>query len=58
MAKKTTTHSPNFKKVKNYYDKGLWDIHRVRNCVTNPKSNPWITAEEFTEITGEPYEEE
>ena len=53
----TTTHSKNFEKVKNYYDQGLWSKARVRNAVTNPKSNPWITAEEYEEITGEAYEE-
>ena len=45
-------HSPNFNKVKNYYDKGLWNIDRVRNAVVKG----WITAEEFKEITGEDYE--
>ena len=56
MTKNTTTeHSKNFEKVKNYYDRRLWGITRVRNAVTNPKSGPWITAEEFEEITGQPY---
>lgn len=41
MAKNTTTeHSKNFEKVKNYYDRRLWGITRVRNAVTNPKSGP------------------
>lgn len=53
----TVKHSKNFEKVKNYYDQGLWSKARVRNAVTNPKSNPWITAEEYEEITGEPYGE-
>lgn len=57
MVTANTTHSKNFKKVKNYYDQGLWSKARVRNAVTNPKSNPWITAEEYEEITGEPYGE-
>ncbi|MBQ6318184.1 MAG: XkdX family protein [Lachnospiraceae bacterium] len=48
-------HSKNFEKVKKYYDEGLWDKDKVRNMVTNPKSNPWITTEEYEEITGEPY---
>ena len=59
MAKKAATaatHSKNYYKVKNYYDIGLWSKKRVYNAVTNPKSNPWITAEEYEEITGEPYE--
>lgn len=45
-------HSKNFQKVKTYYERGLWSIDRVRNAV-----GKWITPEEFTEITGEPYEE-
>lgn len=45
-------HSPKYDKVKNYYDKGLWTIDMVRNAVVKG----WITEEEFTEITGEPYE--
>ena len=52
MAKKKVTHSKNFEKVKNYYDKGLWDKNRVHNAV-----GKWITPEEYEEITGEPYEE-
>lgn len=56
MAKKTTEHSKNFAKVKNFYDLGLWGEVRVRNAVTHPASNPWITAEEYEEITGQPYE--
>ena len=43
-------HSENFEKVKNYYDKGLWNIDRVHKAV-----GKWITAEEFTEITSENY---
>lgn len=49
-------HSKNFYKVKEYYDKGLWSKDRVYNAVTNPKSDPWITAEEYKEITGYEYE--
>ena len=45
-------HSPKYDKVKNYYDKGYWTIDMVRNAVVKG----WITEEEFTEITGEPYE--
>ena len=52
------TKSKHFDKVKVYYDKGLWNKARVRNAVTNPKSNPWITAEEYEEITGEKYKAE
>ena len=44
--------SPNFEKVKDYYDTGKWSIQRVKNAVGR-----WITAEEFELITGEPYTE-
>lgn len=57
MAKKSAEHSKNFEKVKNYYDMGLWGEARVRNAVTNPASDPWITAEEYEEITGQAYAE-
>lgn len=40
-----------FQKIKDYYDKGLWNIEMVRNAVVKEK----ITAEEFKEITGEDY---
>ena len=56
MAKTATEHSKNFAKVKSYYIRGLWNEARVRNAVTNPASNPWITPEEYEEITGQPYE--
>lgn len=46
-------HSKKFKKVKGYYDSGLWNIGKVRDAVVHG----WITAEEFEEITGEPYKE-
>jgi len=46
-------YSPKYDKVKNYYDKGYWTIDMVRNAVVKG----WITEDEFTEITGEPYEE-
>lgn len=44
-------HSKNYEKVKNYYDKGLWNKQRVYNVV-----GKWITPEEYKEITGEDYE--
>jgi hypothetical protein len=50
------TYSKNYSKVKNFYDKGLWDDARVRNAVTKPSPAPWITKEEYQEITGEAYE--
>ena len=44
-------HSPKFNKVKNYYDRGLWNKTMVANAVVKE----WITAEEYEEITGEVY---
>lgn len=41
-----------FEKVKKYYDSGLWGIERVRDAVIKG----WITAEEFSLITGKGYE--
>lgn len=46
-------HSPKFEKVKGYYDRNLWNEEMVRNAVVKG----WITEEEYTEITNEPYEE-
>lgn len=43
--------SPKFEKVKKYYDSGLWNKTMVRNAV----AKGWITAEEYTIITGEVY---
>ena len=43
--------SKHFKKVKGYYDSGLWNIARVRNAVVKG----WITAEECKMITSEVY---
>lgn len=40
-----------FKKVKKYYDAGLWDKMRVRNAVIKQ----WITEEEYREIIGETF---
>lgn len=53
--KSVVTHSKNYEKVKKFYDRGLWTLEMVKNAVTNPASNPWITAAEYEEITGEPY---
>ena len=46
------THSPKYEKVKGYYDNGYWSKKKVHDAVIKG----WITAEEFEEITGEPYE--
>ena len=40
-----------FELVKGYYDSGLWNIDRVKNAVVCG----WITADEFEQITGQPY---
>lgn len=45
--------SPKFNKVKRYYDNGLWNKEMVHNAVIKG----WITAEEYVEIVGEPYDE-
>ena len=45
--------SSKYEMVKSLYDRGLWKINRVRDAV----EKDWITAEEFEEITGVPYEE-
>ena len=44
-------HSLKFNKVKNYYDRGLWNKTMVANAVVKE----WITADEYEEITGEVY---
>lgn len=46
-------HSKMFDKIKKYHDEGTWSISRVRDAVEKGK----ITAEEFEEITGQPYDE-
>ena len=45
--------SPKFNRVKRYYDNGLWNKEMVHNAVIKG----WITAEEYVEIVGEPYDE-
>lgn len=47
-------HSAKYEKVKGYYDSGLWNEDKVRNAVVKS----WITEDEYTEITGLPYDEE
>ena len=44
--------SRKFEKVKEYYDKGLWTKEMVANAVVKG----WITAAEYEEITGEPFQ--
>lgn len=40
-----------FKKIKKYYEEGLWSKQRTKNVVGKV-----ITAEEYYEITGEVYD--
>ena len=47
------THSPKFSMVKTFYKNHLWTKARVKNAVVKE----WITAAEYEEIVGEPYEE-
>ena len=42
--------SEKFKLVKEYYDAKRWTLERVRKAV-----GKWITAEEYTIITGEDF---
>lgn len=57
MAK--VTHSPKFATVKKYYNTfkpdgtRMWTEDMVKNAVVKG----WITAAEYEEIVGEPYEE-
>lgn len=43
--------SKNYAKVKRYYDNRLWSAAMVHTAV-----GKWITAEEYTTITGQKYE--
>ena len=44
-------HSPKYEQVKSFYEEGLWSKNAVKNAV----KKGWITADEYEEITGEPY---
>lgn len=44
-------HSPKFEMIQSYYDQGLWNDTKVKNAVVKG----WITAVEYTEITGKAY---
>ena len=43
--------SPDFEKIKKYYEEGNWGKKAVKNAV----KKGWITAEEYELITGEAY---
>lgn len=47
-------HSKNYEKVRGYYDGGFWNEARVKNAVTKR----WITEDEYTEITGNRYNDQ
>lgn len=44
-------HSAKFERVRNYYEAGFWSKTMVANAV----KKGWITADEYQEITLEPY---
>lgn len=44
--------SKNYKKIKNWYDMGIYSKEKVADMVVKGQ----ITAEEYEMITGEPYE--
>lgn len=41
-----------FEKIKRWYEQGLWTKTMVHNAVVKGK----ITAEQYEEITGEPFD--
>lgn len=43
--------SSKYNTVRLYYARGTWSVDKVRNAV----EKGWITADEFTTITGEDY---
>lgn len=43
--------SKHFEKVKDYYDRGLWSVEKVRQAVVKG----WITEEEYALIVNESY---
>ncbi len=44
--------SKKYEMVKDFYDRGLWNLTRVKNAVIKE----WITEEEFKMITGYEYD--
>lgn len=45
-------HSKKFEKIKNWYESGFWTKRMVADAVIKN----WITAAEYEEITGEPFQ--
>jgi hypothetical protein len=52
MRRNGDMHSKKFRKVKSYYDSGLWSVNKVHDAV----AHGWITESEFLEITGKIYD--
>ena len=46
-------HSQKYNLVKGYYDTQMWSKKAVKNAV----KKSWITAQEYEEIVGVPYED-
>lgn len=51
LEEEEVVHSKDFEKIKRYYDNRFWTKKMVKNAVVKGK----ITAEEYEEITGDPY---
>ena len=51
MSRKAVTHSRNYERIRGFYIRHLWTKAKVHACVPGQ-----ITAEEYQEITGEPYD--
>lgn len=51
LEEEEVVHSKDFEKIKRYYDNRFWTKKMVKNAVIKGK----ITAEEYEEITGDPY---
>lgn len=51
LEEEEVVHSKDFEKIKGYYDNRFWTKKMVKNAVVKGK----ITAEEYEEITGDPY---
>ena len=45
-------HSKKFKKIKSWHESGIW----TKRMVTDAVIKNWITAAEYEEITGEPFQ--
>ena len=45
-------HSKKFEKIKSWYESGFWTKGMVADAVIKN----WITASEYEEITGEPFQ--